>query len=83
MNSSISSKTITLVGEGFCLQIEHGVDVDMITVTLNDFVKNEEKSTPDHTHYDQKDKVEVYLTPEELEEVIQALHQSAVRRDKK
>lgn len=79
MSSSITSKNITLLAEEFCLQIEHGIDTDMVTVTLNDFIKAEEKSSPGHDHFIANDKVEVYLTPEEIEEVILAFQQVLVK----
>ncbi|MCM3242726.1 hypothetical protein M3598_08205 [Cytobacillus oceanisediminis] len=81
MSSSITSKNITLLGEDFCLQIEHGTDTDMVTVTLNDFVRNEDKSIPGHEHFEANDKVEVYLTPKEVEEVILAFQQVLVKED--
>ncbi|WP_342025766.1 hypothetical protein AADC60_24700 [Cytobacillus pseudoceanisediminis] len=79
MSSSITSKNITLLGEDFCLQIEHGTDTDMVTVTLNDFVKIDEKSSPGYEHFEANDKVEVYLTPEEIEEVILAFKQVLIK----
>lgn len=79
MSSSITSKNITLLGEDFCLQIEHGIDTEMVTVTLNDFVKVEEKSSTGHDHFEGNDKVEVYLTPEEIEEVILAFKQVLIK----
>ncbi|EFV78989.1 hypothetical protein HMPREF1013_00873 [Bacillus sp. 2_A_57_CT2] len=82
MSSSITSKNVTLLGEDFCLQIEHGTDSNMVTVTLNDFVINKEKSTPEHEYFEANDKVEVYLTPEEVEEVILAFQQVLVKEDK-
>jgi hypothetical protein len=76
---SINSKRITLHGEDFCLQIEHGTDTGLVVVTLNDFVKNEEKSSPNHQVFESDRKVEVYLSPEEVEEVTKAFQQVLVK----
>lgn len=68
-------KTINLILEDIGIQVESNDSSDLITVKLNSYVINEEKSVPGHTHYEVKDVIEVYPTIDEVKEIIKALQQ--------
>lgn len=52
---------------------EYNHDADSIIFTINDFVKDEEKSVPGHAWMKENDKIEVYLSSDELKELIRSL----------
>jgi hypothetical protein len=48
-------------------------DSDSVIFTVNDFIKDEEESTENHLVMKENDKLEVYLSSDELKELIRSL----------
>lgn len=66
-------KNITLCLEDCAIQLEVYSDSDLVTVRLNDFVKDEERSQPHHEVHKENNVVEVYPSVDEVKEIIKAL----------
>lgn len=62
-------KEVITTFESAGLRVEGNVSQDLVTIRLNEYVESEEESNV----YVESDVVEVYVTPEELKEIISSL----------
>lgn len=74
-------KTINLILEDTGLSLESDGDSGLVTIRLNNFVFDEEKSTESNKFYNEKDVVEVYPSVDEVKEIIKALQQVLPEED--
>jgi hypothetical protein len=66
-------KSVNLVLEDTGLQVEYNSASCLVTIRLNEFVMDEEKSKPGHDVYKESGVVEVYPSVDEVKEIIKAL----------
>lgn len=68
-------KEINLFTDHFGLELELNADMGIVVIRLNEFVLDEEKSTPECEFYKNNNKIEVYPDVDELKEIIKSLQQ--------
>ncbi|MFS0822135.1 hypothetical protein [Bacillus sp. 1P02SD] len=74
-------KEINLVFEDSGVKVEYNSDSTLVTLRVNDYLLNENKSTPELDYYEERNMTEIYLTSKQLKEVIKALEQMVVEED--
>ncbi|MDW0113812.1 hypothetical protein QT711_11495 [Sporosarcina saromensis] len=66
-------KKVSVTGEDFTLNVEGLSDNDIATISLVSYLKDEKKSTKNNIILEPKDTAEVYVSPDELREMIDAM----------
>lgn len=74
-------KEIKLLFEETTFEVEYNTNSCIATVRLTEYAVNEEKSSPDYKHYDEKSKIEVYLLVDEVKEIVKALKEAISEED--
>lgn len=75
------SKKIDLSFEDCAIQLEADIYSGLITVRINEYVLDLEKSKPNQEVYKSGDVVEIYPAASELKEIIRALQQIIPEED--
>lgn len=68
-------KQIKVTFQKLEFELECDPEMGIAIMRVEDFVENEEKSTPDCTYYESKNIIEAYPEIDELKEIVKAMQQ--------